>query len=71
MKIGILIFAMGLFLTLWLTKIRFRKTLLKKIGTVFGILLIIYGVIMIVQPDDYIKYTKTTITKDRNSTNTK
>jgi len=71
MKIGIIFFIVGLMLILLLTKIKFEKRVLSQIGLVLGILCIIYGLILFVQPNEYIKYTKTTISKEHNSSNTK
>lgn len=67
MKLGIILFLIGSALTLYLANFKFKKSSLSKFGIVFGILLLIYGVILIVQPDDFIKYTKTTIAKGTNS----
>jgi len=69
MKLGIILFLIGSVLTLYLANLKFKKRFFTKVGIVFGILLLIYGVILIVQPNDYIKYTKTTISKDTNLTN--
>jgi len=71
MKIGIIFFVVGLVLILLLTKIKFEKKMLSQLGLVLGILFLIYGLILLVQPNEYIKYTKTTISKDHNSSNTK
>jgi len=64
MKIAIILFIIGSILTLYFSKIKFQKTVLKNIGVVVGILLIIYSIILMVQPKEYIVYTKTTISQD-------
>jgi len=69
MKLGILLFIVGFVLTLYFAKIKFEKRFLSNFGVVIGILLLIYGVILLIQPNDYIKYTKTTISKESNSPN--
>ncbi|MCK5111089.1 MAG: hypothetical protein KAQ94_06170 [Arcobacteraceae bacterium] len=61
MKLGILLLAIGSIIAFYLTKIKIEKKFLTKLGIVFGILLALYGLILLVQPDDYIKFTKTTI----------
>ncbi|MDC0933487.1 hypothetical protein OAR97_06515 [Arcobacteraceae bacterium] len=71
MKLALILLAVGLLLILLLTKVKIQKQLLSQIGIIIGILFVIYGVILLIQPDDYIKYTKTTISKDTNSSNTK
>jgi len=71
MKIGIIFLVVGLLLILLLANIKFQKKVLTKIGIVLGILCLVYGLILSIQPDEYIKYTKTTISKDTNSSNTK
>ncbi len=63
MKLGILLLAIGSILTVYLTNIKLKKRFLTKLGVFFGILLILYGLILLVQPDDYIEFTKTTISK--------
>ncbi len=68
MKVGILLFVVGLVLTLYLSKVKFKRQALNNIGIVIGILLLIYGLILSVQPDSYIQFTKTTISKDTNNT---
>lgn len=66
MKIGILLLLVGLALIVYLSNIKFKKSILKNIGIVFGVLLFFYGVLQIVQPDDssYVKFTTSTISKD-------
>jgi len=71
MKIGIIFLIVGLILILLLANIKFQKKILSQIGIVLGILCLVYGLILSIQPDEYIKYTKTTISKDTNSSNTK
>ena len=71
MKIAIICLVIGLILILLLSNFKFKKSVLSKIGIVIGLLLFLYGIILIIQPSDYIKYTKTTISKDTNSSNTK
>lgn len=71
MKIGIIFLVVGLLLILLLANIKFQKKALSQIGIIIGILLLVYGLILSIQPAEYIKYTKTTISKDTNSSNTK
>jgi len=71
MKLALILLVVGLVLILLLAKIKIEKRILSKIGIIIGILFCIYGLILLIQPDDYIKYTKTTIGKDTNSSNTK
>jgi len=71
MKIGIIFLVIGLLLVVLLANIKFEKKVLSKIGIAIGILFLLYGVILSIQPAEYIKYTKTTISKDINSSNTK
>jgi len=61
-KLGIIAFIAGLLLILLLAKLSFDKKVLKNLGIAFGIILMIYGVILIIQPNDdtYIQTTKTT-----------
>ncbi len=65
MKFGIILLIIGLILTIYLANIKLRKKFLTKIGIVVGILLIVYGLILSIQPDDYIKFTKTTISQPK------
>lgn len=62
LKLGIIAFIAGLLLILLLAKLSFDKKVLKNLGIAFGIILMIYGVILIIQPNDdtYIQTTKTT-----------
>ncbi len=71
MKIAMIFLVIGLILILLLSNIRFQKKVLSQIGIIVGVLFVIYGLILVVQPNTYIKYTKTTISKDTNSSNTK
>ncbi len=71
MNIGFIFLVLGIVLLLVLGKIRFKKKLLTQIGIVVGILFLIYGLILSIQPKEYIKYTQTTITKDTNLSKTK
>lgn len=70
MKLGIILFLIGSALILYLVKIDFEKEVLKRIGIAIGVLMLLYGLILVVQPneDNYVKFTKTTISKDKNST---
>ncbi len=67
MKIGIIVFLAGLLLAFYLLNVHFQKRVLKNIGVVVGILMVIYGLIMMLQPSDdkYVKFTKTTISKEK------
>ena len=64
MKLGIILFIVGSTLILYLANIKFRKKFLSKVGIIFGILLVVYGLILSIQPKEYIVYTKTTISQD-------
>ena len=61
MKLGILLFTIGAVLLVYLLNIKFKRKVLSKIGVVLGVLFLLYGVILLIQPDEYIVYTKTTI----------
>jgi len=63
MKIGILLFIVGAALIAYLSNIKYKKRFMKNVGIIFGILLVLYGIIITIQPDEYIKFTKTTIVK--------
>jgi uncharacterized membrane protein HdeD (DUF308 family) len=63
MKIGILLFIVGAFLIIYLSNIKHKKRFMKNIGIIFGILIVLYSIIALIQPDNYIAYTKTTISK--------
>jgi len=71
MKIAIALLVIGLVLILLLSNLKIKKQVLSKIGIVIGILFLLYGTILLIQPKEYIKYTKTTISKDTNSSNNK
>lgn len=66
MKIGIILFIIGSVLALYLSKVKIEKTFLTRVGTIVGILMLLYGLILIIQPkeDTYVKFTKTTIHKE-------
>ena len=64
MKLGLILFAIGAILTIYLANVKFKKRILKRIGIIFGILLTLYGLIQLLQPDEYIKFTKTTVSKE-------
>lgn len=70
MKLGIILFLIGAALILYLVKIEFEKEVLKRIGIAVGILMLLYGLILVVQPseDNYVKFTQTTVSKDKNTT---
>ncbi len=71
MKIGIILFIIGSVMTLYFSKIKIEKRFLAEIAIVVGIICTIYGLILMVQPneDTYVKFTKTTISKhDTNTT---
>ena len=65
MKIGIILFIIGFLLLVFLIKVNFTKEIIKNIGIALAVLMLLYGMIIIVQPsdDNFIKYTKTTIVK--------
>jgi len=71
MALGIIFLLLGIALVLILANVKFEKQVLKQIGIVVGILCVIYGLILSIQPKEYIKYTKTTISKDTDSSKTK
>lgn len=71
MKIAIALLVIGLALILLLSNLKFKKQVLSKIGIIIGVLCMVYGLILAIQPVEYIKYTKTTISKDNNSSNNK
>lgn len=62
MKLGIILLLIGLVLVALLLRIDVDKKFLKNAGVVLGFFIIIYGIILIIQPSDdsYIKSTKTT-----------
>ncbi len=61
MKLGLLLLIIGFALIIYLAKVKFEKSVLTKLGIMLGILLMLYGLIQVIQPDDYIQFTKTTI----------
>jgi hypothetical protein len=61
MILGIILFIIGIISVIYLSKIKFNRKLLITLGIILGVLLSIYGLILIIQPDDFIIYTKTTI----------
>ncbi len=65
MKLGILLFIIGVAVATYLANIKFKKRVLKQIGIVIAVFIALYGFIQILQPeeDTYIKFTKTTIAK--------
>jgi hypothetical protein len=63
MKPGIVLFIIGTVMILYLANVKFGKKFISKLGIIFGILLLLYGLILVVQPDEFIVYTKTTIAK--------
>jgi len=69
MKIGIILFILGSLLALYLSKVKIEKTFLTRIGTVIGILMLLYGLVLMIQPkeDTYVKFTKTTIHQEESS----
>ncbi len=71
MKIAIALLVIGLVLILLLSNLKFKKQVLSKVGIIIGVLFLLYGTILLIQPKEYIKYTKTTISKDTNSSNNK
>lgn len=71
MQLGIIFLVIGIVLVLFLANVKFEKKVLTQIGIVIGILFVIYGLILSIQPKEYIKYTQTTISKDTNSSKTK
>lgn len=62
LKLGIIALIAGLLLIVLLAKLSFDKKILKNLGIAFGIILVVYGIIQIIQPSDdtYIKETQTT-----------
>jgi len=69
MKLGIILFIIGSLLALYLSKVKIEKTFLTRIGIVLGILMLLYGLILIIQPPDneYVKFTKTTLYQENNT----
>lgn len=52
---------------------KIKKRVVKQIGIIFGIIMAIYGIIIFAQPDEdtYIKFTKTTVSKETKVENNK
>jgi hypothetical protein len=73
MKLGIILFIIGAILAIYLSKIKIEKTFLTKVGILVGILMTLYGLILIIQPneDEYVKFTQTTISKPIDSNQSK
>lgn len=71
MIMGIFFVILGILLIGYLAKIQVKKKVISEIGIVLGILCVVYGLILSIQPKEYIQYTKTTISKEDNSSNTK
>jgi len=71
MKIGIILFIIGAVLALYLSKVKIEKSFLTKIGIASGIVMLLYGLMLIIQPneDNYVKFTKTTISKPETQKN--
>ncbi len=67
MKIGIILFIIGVAVILYVLRAQLDKSVLKNVGIFIASILILYGVILFVQPSDdkYFDYTNTTISKDK------
>ena len=63
MHIGIIMLIVGLVIVLFLVNVKFDKVVLKRIGIIVGILVSLYGLILSLQPDDFVVYTESTIVK--------
>jgi len=65
MKIGIILFIVGLALITLLTNTKFNKDTIKNILIFVASILTLYGIVLMIQPNDdkYFDYTKTTISK--------
>ncbi len=63
MKIGLILFILGLVLALYLLNVSLNKLFIKRVAIIISLLMLLYGLILVVQPDDYIEFTKTTIAK--------
>jgi len=63
MKMGIILFILGLVLLTLLLRVEINKQVVKNIAIAIAILLSLYGVILMIQPneDKYFEYTSTTI----------
>jgi len=73
MKIGIILFIVGFVLLTLLLKTQINKIVIKNIAVTIAILISIYGVILMIQPneDKYFDYTQTTITHETKVQNDK
>ena len=73
MKLGITLFIIGAVLALYLSKVKIEKSFLTKVGIGVGILMLLYGLILIIHPneDEYVKFTKTTISKEEKKSESK
>ncbi len=73
MKLGIILFIIGVILVAYLSNMKIKKRVVKQIGIIFGIIMAIYGIIIFAQPDEdtYIKFTKTTVSKETKVENNK
>jgi uncharacterized membrane protein YhaH (DUF805 family) len=65
MKIGIILFIVGLILVVILIQTKLNKEIIKNLGIFIAIIITLYGLILMVQPgeDKYFNYTNTTIVK--------
>lgn len=72
MLAGIVLFISGVLLVVYFSNFKIEKRFLTEIAIIVGVIITIYGLILIVQPkeDNYIKFTKTTISK-QDSNNSK
>jgi len=63
MKMGIILFILGLVLLTLLLRVEINKQVVKNIAVAIAVLVSIYGLILMVQPneDKYFEYTQTTI----------
>jgi len=62
---GFILILIGIALLLYLIKIKVDKQILSSVGIGISVILIIYGLIQVYQPNDdnYVKFTQTTISK--------
>jgi Ca2+/Na+ antiporter len=67
MRFAFILIIIGSVLFFLLSNIKLQKKVLKTIGVVFSLALVVYGLILLVQPNEYIQYTKTTISQDENT----
>jgi intracellular septation protein A len=68
---AIIFLVVGTVLILLLTNIKLEKKVLSQIGIIIGVLCLLYGLILFLQPDDFIKFTKTTVSKEADLSKTK